>query len=172
LAKGNVRRASTKAAPAPGISVIGVEGYKSLRQRTELTIRPLTLLAGANSSGKSSVMQGPLLLKQTLDAPYDPGALLLDGPHVRFTAAEQLLSRSAGKALASAFSIFVKISDGEMVDVRFDKKPNLGFDVVAMSSKSTTYGSVKLSRGMSDSKAFSGVRVFQSNAGARPIHGV
>ena len=38
-----------------------------------IEIRPLTLLAGANSSGKSSMMQPLLLLKQTLEAPYDPG---------------------------------------------------------------------------------------------------
>ena len=42
------------------------------REQT-IEIRPLTLLAGANSSGKSSMMQPLLLLKQTLEAPYDPG---------------------------------------------------------------------------------------------------
>jgi hypothetical protein len=74
----------------------------------------LTLLAGANSSGKSSVMQGPLLLKQTLEAQYDPGALLLDGPHVRFTAIEQMLPRSGDKLLAQSFSFAIRISDGGM----------------------------------------------------------
>src|SRR5689334_18292540 len=100
-----VKKASAKAEQTPGISAIGVEGYKSLRTRTEIAIRPLTLLAGANSSGKSSIMQGPLLLKQTLEAPYDPGALLLDGSHVRFTSAEQLLSRSGKKVLTNTLGI-------------------------------------------------------------------
>ena len=40
-------------------------------------------------------MQPLLLLKQTLEAPYDPGALLLDGPNVRFTNFEQMLFRPA-----------------------------------------------------------------------------
>ena len=38
-------------------------------------------------------MQPLLLLKQTLEAGYDPGPLRLDGPNVEFTAAEQLFSK-------------------------------------------------------------------------------
>ena len=43
-------------------------------------------------------MQPLLLLKQTLEASYDPGPLLLNGPKVRFTSADQLLSRTGSKA--------------------------------------------------------------------------
>ena len=74
-----------------GITAITVGGYKSIRDVTSIEIRPLTVLAGANSSGKSSIMQPMLLMKQTLDAVYDAGALLLNGPNVRFTQYEQLL---------------------------------------------------------------------------------
>jgi hypothetical protein len=79
--------------PAQGITRITVQGFKSLANETSVEIRPLTILAGANSSGKSSIMQPILLLKQTLEAPYDPGPLLLDGSHVRFTSPTQFLSR-------------------------------------------------------------------------------
>jgi len=142
-----------KAASTPGISAIGVEGYKSLRKPTEIVVRPLTLLAGANSSGKSSVMQGPLLLKQTLEAPYDPGALLLDGPHVRCTSAEQLLSRSGGRALTSKFGVTVRISDGEMVKVRFGRQPRGGFDVLEMSAARPRRPAVSIRRGLSERDA-------------------
>jgi predicted ATPase len=74
-----------------GITGITVSGFKSLRDESHIDVRPLTILAGANSSGKSSIMQPLLLMKQTLEAPYDPGALLLNGPNVKFTAAEQFL---------------------------------------------------------------------------------
>ena len=54
---------SAPAAPAPAnrppymlIEEIRVQGYKSLVDAT-LHVRPLTLLAGTNSSGKSSIMQ-------------------------------------------------------------------------------------------------------------------
>jgi predicted ATPase len=62
-----------------GITAISVRGYKSLYEECRLEIRPLTILAGANSSGKSSAMQPLLLLKQTAEALYKTPALLLNG---------------------------------------------------------------------------------------------
>ncbi|WP_437673231.1 AAA family ATPase [Sorangium sp. So ce131] len=119
-----------RAAELGGISAIAVEGFKSIRKRTEISVRPLTLLAGTNSSGKSSIMQPPLLMKQTLDAFYDPGALLLDGPHVRFTAVEQLFSRFEGRSI-NQFSVSIHLPAGN-VDVRFQKQPKGGLDVTDM----------------------------------------
>jgi predicted ATPase len=122
------------AAPAPeaiGISAIGVAGFKSIRKRTEIAIRPLTILAGANSSGKSSILQPALLMKQTLEAPYDPGALLLDGPHVRFTAVDQLFSRF-GDQRTNSFSVSIHPLEAGMIEVLFQKQPKGGLDVVAM----------------------------------------
>jgi AAA15 family ATPase/GTPase len=75
-----------------GITAIAVSGFKSLRDETRIAIRPLTVLAGANSSGKSSIMQPLLLLKQTLESPYDAGPLKLNGPNVNFTEAEQFFA--------------------------------------------------------------------------------
>jgi hypothetical protein len=68
-----------------GFTEIGVSGFKSFSEETRIQLGSLTILAGANSSGKSSIMQPLLLMKQTLEAYYDPGALLLDGPNVSFT---------------------------------------------------------------------------------------
>ncbi len=56
---------------AEGITRIAVEGFKSIAKRQEIEIAPLTILAGANSSGKSSIMQPLLMLKQTLEATKD-----------------------------------------------------------------------------------------------------
>jgi hypothetical protein len=74
-----------------------VAGFKALRAPARIELRPLTVIAGANSGGKSSAMQPLLLMKQTLEASYDPGPLLLDGPHVQFTLLSQLLSRGRRK---------------------------------------------------------------------------
>ena len=76
-----------------GITEIAVQGFKSLYDEQRIEVRPLTILAGANNSGKSSIMQPLLMMKQTLEATYDPGPLKLDGPNVYFTSAEQFLSR-------------------------------------------------------------------------------
>ena len=94
---------------------IEVSGFKSLREPTRIQIRPLTLLAGENSSGKSSMLQPLLLLKQSLEVPYEPDPLLLDGPHVSFTSLDQFMSRAQAKKTASkkltiTFGAFSQIS--------------------------------------------------------------
>src|ERR1700680_5255442 len=78
---------------ADGITRIAVEGFKSIVNRQEIEIAPLTILAGANSSGKSSIMQPLLMLKQTLEATYDPGPLKIDGPNIKFTSSDEFLPK-------------------------------------------------------------------------------
>ena len=117
-----------------GITKIAVSGFKSLAEECAIDIRPLTILAGANSSGKSSIMQPLLMLKQTLEAPYDPGPLLLDGPNVQFTLAEQFLSQLVSKERADRFQIGIeKCSFGFCYSVRttFSKGPK-GIEIVEM----------------------------------------
>jgi hypothetical protein len=105
-----------------GITGISVSGFKSLRAQQHIDIKPLTVIAGINSSGKSSIIQPLLLLKQTLEAPYDPGPLLLDGPNVSVTRIEQLLSRGQGRQAADRdFSVAFSVSDRLEVRLRFGK---------------------------------------------------
>ena len=87
------------------ITALTVKGFKSISTEQRIDICPLTILAGANSSGKSSMMQPALLIKQTLESQYDPGPLLINGPNVRMTAFDQLFSGSGRvrKALSSRF---------------------------------------------------------------------
>ncbi|MEP7124490.1 MAG: AAA family ATPase [Byssovorax sp.] len=81
-----------------GIETLSVAGYKSIKDEQQLRIAPLTLLAGVNSAGKSSVMQPLLLLKQTLESSYTTGPLLLDGPHVKFRNSAELLTQFRSRA--------------------------------------------------------------------------
>jgi hypothetical protein len=76
------------------IRLLSTAGFKSISDVTNIELSKLTILAGANSSGKSSALQPMLLLKQTLEASYDPGDLLLNGPNVQFTSVRQLLSKT------------------------------------------------------------------------------
>ena len=112
-----------------GITSITVAGFKSIRDEQTIDIRPLTILAGANSSGKSSMMQPLLLIKQTLEADFDPGALLLNGPNVRFTNAEQFLSRSLGSDPANEFRVGLTFADQRAVESRFVHRPGEGVEV-------------------------------------------
>lgn len=76
------------------LSAITIEGFKSISTEKKLELSSLNILAGANSSGKSSFIQPLLLLKQTLEATYDPGPLLINGPNVKFTELSQIFSKS------------------------------------------------------------------------------
>ena len=118
-----------------GITALIVKGYKAIADEINLEIAPLTIFAGANSSGKSSVMQPLLLMKQTLQATYDPGALLLNGPHVKFTSAKQLFNKNSNGQVnefdvgieihnsAKLICTFIQI-DGKAIDLHRIKISN------------------------------------------------
>lgn len=56
-----------------------VFNFKSIREETELTFGPLTIFAGANSSGKSTFIQSILLLAQTLAHKLNSRSVVLNG---------------------------------------------------------------------------------------------
>ena len=120
--------------PEPAICRLWVRGYKSLFKKSSIQIRPLTILAGANSSGKSSMMQPLLLLKQTLEATYDPGPLLLHGSHVRFTSSEQLFSAPPAKNATTAMSIGIEVRDVE-ISLGFRRKAEGGCQIREMAHR-------------------------------------
>ncbi len=105
MAKKQTSENDPKEVQNEGITAISVQGFKSLAKESRIEIRPLTILAGANSSGKSSIMQPLLLMKQTLEASYDPGPLLLDGPNAKFTSANQFISRLQKDSKRQTFRI-------------------------------------------------------------------
>lgn len=92
------------------LAELSLSGFKSILAKQTVKLGTLTLLSGANSSGKSSFTQALLLLKQTIEAPYDPGALLLNGPNVRMTSANQALARYAQMVRAN-FSVNLSFMD-------------------------------------------------------------
>jgi predicted ATPase len=126
MPKRNHQNGSKPSEAPEGITKITVGGYKSIAQEQSIEIRPLTILAGANSSGKSSIMQPLLLLKQTLEAPYDPGALLLNGPNSKFTSANQVLSDIGTDLATESFKIILSFGN-ESIGLFFDYKPETGF---------------------------------------------
>jgi predicted ATPase len=135
--------------PSNTISALAVGGFKSLAEKQWIEILPLTLLAGTNSSGKSSIMQPLLLLKQTLEAPYDPGPLLLNGPNVKFTDASQILARTASRTSSDAFSIDIVEGDGDNFTLYFSATKQGGVDLVRLTA-TLGYEELNLTPGMSD----------------------
>ena len=58
---------------------ISIENFKSIRKLRNFELRPLTILSGINSSGKSSFIQLLLLMKQTVELSSAKQPFYLDG---------------------------------------------------------------------------------------------
>ena len=102
-----------------GISSFSVTGFKSHFEENRVELAPLTILSGANSSGKSSILQPLLLMKQTLEVGFDPGTLLLDGPHVKFTSIGQFISSSQYGKSEKKFLVSIETPAGVTQTITF-----------------------------------------------------
>jgi predicted ATPase len=64
------------------ISSISIKNFKSLKDTGILELKPITLLVGPNSSGKTALLQSILILKQTLESYDRRTPLILRGRYV------------------------------------------------------------------------------------------
>jgi hypothetical protein len=60
---------------------ISLSGFKIYSEERTLAFRPITILLGKNNSGKSTIIQALLLLKQSLEKPLESGPLRFHGPY-------------------------------------------------------------------------------------------
>ena len=132
MAKQRISKNDPKNDQDKGITAIFVQGFKSLANESRIEIRPLTILSGANSSGKSSIMQPLLLMKQTLEASYDPGPLLLNGPNVSFTSFDQLISRMQKNSDRQAFSVEINHATYPTLKITFFLNENQTLEIREM----------------------------------------
>ncbi len=77
------------------IKKLRLENYKAWKGKREVQLAPVTLLLGTNSSGKTSLLQPLLLLKQTVESPDRKLPLYLGGQP------QDLLSLGSFKELVS-----------------------------------------------------------------------
>src|SRR5579885_3047921 len=108
---------------------VSLEGYKSFFLKQRIKLAPVTIFAGANSSGKSSALQPLLLMKQTIESQYDPGTLLLAGANIKFTSLEQMLSKRPGENQKTHFTVEIEIDDDWTVGVTYSRKDEYGIGV-------------------------------------------
>jgi hypothetical protein len=119
-----------RASEQESISKVVLERFRVFRKRTELSFGKLTLLAGANSAGKSSAMLPVLLLKQTLDAPFDPGPLLLMGGHVAIASFDDLRSHGA----SGYVGLGIETTKGQSIEVSFGRDAKHDISLASMKS--------------------------------------
>ncbi|MDE5883194.1 MAG: AAA family ATPase [Muribaculaceae bacterium] len=75
--------------------LLSIDNFKSIEHVVQVDISDLTVLAGANSSGKSSLIQALLLLKQTLNSSSSQ-MLNLNGPYVYANTLMDLMHNKKG----------------------------------------------------------------------------
>ena len=71
------------------IRELGIESFKAFAKRTDIPFAPITVLAGANSSGKSSLIHALMLLKQAREG-GSGSALRMHGRFVQYKHLSQL----------------------------------------------------------------------------------
>lgn len=67
-----------------------LKNFKSYRDMKPLQMAPINIIAGANSSGKSTIIQSILLLKQTVQYGSENRSLALNGPLLRLGSFEDV----------------------------------------------------------------------------------
>jgi hypothetical protein len=110
------------------LTAIELAGFKSAMDPVRVNFRDITILAGANSTGKSTIMQPLLLIKQTIEKPFDPGALAIDGPLARFTNADQFFSHSASKDAGPKFSVAFE-HGAVRIKLTYERSPASGIEL-------------------------------------------
>jgi len=70
---------------------ISLENFKGFKNLENLNVKPITILCGTNSCGKSSILQSILLLKQTLESQNPNQILLLNGRLVHLGSFENII---------------------------------------------------------------------------------
>lgn len=73
------------------INEISLENFKGFKCLNNLKIKPITILCGTNSSGKSSILQSILLLRQTFESQNPIQNLLLNGRFVHMGIFDNLI---------------------------------------------------------------------------------
>jgi predicted ATPase len=100
-----------------GITRFGLRNFKAFHYLEDIELAPLTLLVGANSTGKSSIFQSLLLLKQTLLSSSGSGTLKFDGDWVKLGGFSSVISDfDTTRALEFRFATKMPISLSELTD--------------------------------------------------------
>ena len=91
---------------------ISLKNFKAFSSLEDLDIKPITILSGANSCGKSSLLQSILLLKQTLESQSLNQSLLLNGRFVRLGTFENVIfHKKSESAVELKFSFLIRKKD-------------------------------------------------------------
>jgi predicted ATPase len=100
-----------------------VENFKSIRDEANLDLAPLTIFAGANSSGKSSFIQSILLIAQSLSNKDGSRPVVLNGPLTSLGKFDELMSNGS-----NINHIYIKFSINQLLEQNIDSQLHINTD--------------------------------------------
>lgn len=115
---------------------IGIENFKAFGKMQRIPLKPITLLYGPNSSGKSSLMQALLLLKQTLEEGSKEVVLLPKGTLVDLGSASEFIHKHNWKKDFKLSLSFKHLwSDGWLYQASFPENDQLKIEFTFFTEK-------------------------------------
>jgi hypothetical protein len=87
-----------------------LEGFRSIRDRVTIDLGQMNVLVGANSAGKSSLIQSILLAAQTLGTAWTPRPLLLNGSLVQLGLPDDCINEHAKGGFSFGFGSAVSLN--------------------------------------------------------------
>ena len=101
------------------IQKIRLNNFKCFCDSGEIEIKPLTVLCGINSSGKSTIIKSLLTLKQTHDKARNKQGLILNADYVKNGTFDDVVYKNTG----DQFSIAIKHKIEKVT--KFDKRSKI-----------------------------------------------
>lgn len=102
------------------ISKISLENFKSFKNLKDIELKNITVIAGKNSCGKSSILQSLLLLKQTLESSSE-SPLCLDGKYIKCSNIKEI-TYGLPPINQARFGYRFSMSHGEKIGFYFKNK--------------------------------------------------
>ena len=97
-----------------------IKNIKSFRNSGEIILKPITILVGKNSCGKSSLLRFPALLSQTANYPDKNPPLSFFGDLVDFGNFEDVVFGKRQNEISFSISYNVDISESSLIIQRFN----------------------------------------------------
>lgn len=95
------------------INKLSLKNFKGIKSLDDLDIKPITIFCGSNSSGKSSILQAILLLKQTMMNASTERTVIFNGKYAHLGSYNEVVY---GKNPANNISISLTLNDEGIID--------------------------------------------------------
>ncbi len=124
--------------------LISVDNFKSISHVVDIDLTGLTVLAGVNSSGKSSLIQVLLLLKQTLDR-QSSYLLNLSGPYVFTDSLMDLIHNKKSGIMGFSIRVLKDELEGTSIQDFISNKTPIDYLEVSVTFRVKNRGSYQVS---------------------------